>query len=240
VQSGRFQSYIWVSRRAFHLPEGEFEDIAHRISSCNDEERICQGSPALDSMFQSMAADWHSGCDGHGSFTPTTPSLSTIPASLSRPVLGCPDVQSACNIWGALQTSCSLSYYTSLAQLSSCNCVPQMLSLNYACEFVGNASCLHTSAALTNLVLSGFCTNFDAVLGTAGPPNVSATPTTIVLTQATATPSATPIGASSPLLLSATPTATKSSSGSNLMLSLFQLALSLFFSGCVALAVELA
>jgi hypothetical protein len=129
--------------------------------SCENEQRLCLGNDDIDGYFQPEIETWHSLCDGKISFTPTTPPLWSITASYN--VDFCTTVFSSCESASQVAEDCAIS--NTGQQYLSCFCQPSVLSMEYTCEFLGNTSCVQTSAALTNLAAYGYCTNLLAVLG---------------------------------------------------------------------------
>jgi hypothetical protein len=138
------------------------------LHSCESEQRLCFGNGNLDSQAQDEVDTWHSVCDKKISFTPTTPPVSSITAPYT--VQYCNTVFSSCAS-GAFEQSQCQTMHSSANDRISCLCQPKILSLAYTCEFLGNATCLQTSAALSNIPGYSYCPGFQAALGGLG--NVS-------------------------------------------------------------------
>jgi len=143
------------------------------ILGCESETRLCLGHDGLDGGSQSEVSGWHNICDGASPFSPTTPQLSSIVHSVNPNE--CTTVFSACNAALAIISSCSLH---SASQFGSCVCQPSMIAVEYTCEYIGNISCAHRSAALSDLDAYKSCSNFAAVLASM-PEITSAAATTI-------------------------------------------------------------
>jgi len=143
------------------------------IFGCESETRLCLGHDGLDGSSQSEVSGWHDICDGASPFSPTTPQLSSIVHSVNPDE--CTTVFSACNAALAILTSCSLY---SASQFGSCVCQPSMIAVEYTCEYIGNISCAHRSAALSDLDAYQSCSNFAAVLASM-PAITSAAATTV-------------------------------------------------------------
>jgi hypothetical protein len=138
---------------------------------CGNEERLCFGNGESDNSVEDTVSDWHEGCDSHVSSTITTPALSTITASYDARI--CTNLVSWCGGVSVGIEKCTTDY-TSVSDISSCLCAPPLLSLEYSCMYVGNASCIQTNAALSNIPAYSFCSNFESVLGNL--PNVQKHP----------------------------------------------------------------
>jgi hypothetical protein len=132
------------------------------VSRCGNEERVCAGNGNGDNQVQDTLSDWHIGCDSHVNFTVTTPALSTITATYDPRI--CTNLVTWCGSASVELQRCTTDY-TSVADVSSCLCAPELLSLEYSCNYVGNASCLQTNAALSNMAAYTYCANFQSVLG---------------------------------------------------------------------------
>ena len=134
------------------------------ILSCESEQRLCYGNDNLDQLMQSELEIWNSACDSKITFSPTTPVLSSLASTYDEQY--CTSAASACQIGVAGLQSCSISYLGKDAQkYSSCYCAPSLLSAEYTCGFLGNASCMQIPATLTNLIQHKYCDNFMSVLG---------------------------------------------------------------------------
>jgi hypothetical protein len=116
-------------------------------------------------------SDWHDGCDDHISFTVTTPPLATITASYNPNF--CSNLVTWCASGSSEVERCDTAY-SAHAERSSCLCAPELLSLEYSCLYVGNVSCVQTSAALSNIAAYNYCSNFQSVIGNL--PNVRQDP----------------------------------------------------------------
>jgi hypothetical protein len=132
-----------------------------KIHSCDSEERLCLGSDVNDGSFQTYIRSWHSACDDVITFSPTTPALSSITVPYDPKF--CNTVLSSCARASISAAGCDGSYTGQ--QYSSCICQPPLFSLQYTCEFLGNTSCLLTTAALTGMAAYGLCPNLVDVLG---------------------------------------------------------------------------
>jgi len=135
------------------------------VSSCESEIRLCLDSDDGDGSLQTAIDEWHSACDGEITFSPTTPVVTSLTATYNEDF--CRAAGSACASEADLVTQCSLSYIG--AQFSSCYCQPELLSLQYSCDYQLNTSCFGEPAALTNIPAYNFCDNAASVLGSAGP-----------------------------------------------------------------------
>lgn len=126
--------------------------------SCWNEWRICQNSNEGDHNAQSVLSNWHSQCDNIA--TPTTPSLTTLPASVSQcPVQVRQQFQAACTQVIAAGNAC-YAQYPALSQsvpYSSCVCQTSILSLASVCEYDGNKTCLGRTPTLSDIPLWSFC-----------------------------------------------------------------------------------
>lgn len=129
---------------------------------CGNEERLCFGNGDTDNQIQDALSDWHEGCDSQINFTVTTPALSTITVPYDPKF--CTKVISWCASGSVEQQKCVTSY-AAVSDQSSCYCAPKLLSLDYSCMYLNNASCVLTPAALSNMPAYGFCSNFQSVLG---------------------------------------------------------------------------
>jgi len=141
------------------------QDLTGVLNRCENEERACFGGTTLDPLFQSIVGSWHSICDSHISFSPTTPSLSTVTPPASLDINFCTEVVSACQKADASMTACSMSNPNPVDH-SSCLCQPGLIHLAYTCEVLAKTSCLHSPAAITDLELYTLCSQLPAVLGT--------------------------------------------------------------------------
>jgi hypothetical protein len=130
---------------------------------CENEQRLCYGNGDLDNQAQDLASAWHSGCDGHISFTPTTPAISSITVTNDAAKV-CTTFAAQCASASAAIGRCKTDYSSSSAQ-SSCFCAPQLQAMEYSCAYLGNVTCLKTSATLSNLPAYGYCSNFQEVIG---------------------------------------------------------------------------
>lgn len=135
------------------------------VSSCESEVRLCLDSDDGDDSMQTAIDEWHSACDNEITFSPTTPVVTSLTATYNQDF--CSAAGSACASELDLATQCSLSY-TNFGAFSSCYCQPEMLSLQYTCQYQRNTSCFGEPAALTNIVAYSFCDNAASVLGSAG------------------------------------------------------------------------
>ena len=164
LQPAGFERPVRVSRhpRIIHLSISRHESCLN-IIRCESEQRICFGNDRLDPVFETGISVWHSICDPLITFTPTTAPISTIVRTWDPDV--CTTAHSACDKQNALISSCS--DHSKGTAFFPCVCQPSILSLQYTCEFIGNVSCLLTSAATTNMAAYHFCSNLPAVLGSA-------------------------------------------------------------------------
>ncbi|KAK3939011.1 hypothetical protein QBC46DRAFT_388881 [Diplogelasinospora grovesii] len=143
--------------------------LFNAIVDCESELQVClqaDGTDGTDGSLQAGVYSWHSLCDAYvsTSFTPTTPVLSSIGTSFDQFCVETaePVCQSAKKSFDICTNS-----ITNAAQISaSCVCQPAFLSLDYTCEYLGNISCLATSATMSELIGYG-CSNFAQVVGTA-------------------------------------------------------------------------
>jgi hypothetical protein len=134
---------------------------ADKRPSCQNELRQCFQGNEADNIFQSALFSWSQDCIGYITYSPTTPVLTTLATDI--PAFCGTQVEAACNeaeeILGACET------ITNSAKFSSCLCQPQFLSQDYTCEYLGNVTCLSTTAAFTNLIGSSACSNFGQYIG---------------------------------------------------------------------------
>jgi len=68
-------------------------------------------------------------------------------------------IESACASESMEDSLCYSSHRSDLNGYKSCVCQPQIISLDYMCEYLGNKSCQLTTADLTNLELYPLCSN---------------------------------------------------------------------------------
>ena len=139
------------------------------VSSCESELHLCLDSDDDDGSLQTAIAEWHSACDIEITFSLTTPVVTSLTATYNDDF--CSAAGSACASEADLISQCSLSHTTLGAQFSSCYCQPELLSLQYTCEYLLNTSCFGEPAALTDIPAYNFCDNAASVLGSAGPTN---------------------------------------------------------------------
>lgn len=134
------------------------------FSSCNNEERLCLGSTAIDSDFQNDYNCWHSVCDPIINYTPTSPQYSSITAPYDLNY--CLTAQAACTQMSASRSQCALEYNSGdpTTSVSSCLCAPPVLSLEYTCSFLQNISCAQVPAHLSQIAGWTFCENLPDVL----------------------------------------------------------------------------
>lgn len=107
---------------------------------------------------------WHSLCDDVVTYSPTTPITSAFTA---YPEEFCEqDVKIACAEAKTLLSEC-LAYIseTDTTRFSSCTCRPELQQQDYTCEYIGNVTCLGTTAALSSLFGYSVCSNFAEVIG---------------------------------------------------------------------------
>jgi hypothetical protein len=136
---------------------------------CDSELRVCLGNGDIDGAFQPELMSWHSVCDGKLSATLTTPPISSITASFN--VDFCTTIFSSCQSMEYELQKCSLSY--TRQKYSSCICQSKLYSLEYTCEYIGNTSCVRTTAAVTDIVLYSYCSDFSQVFWGSGSITVS-------------------------------------------------------------------
>ncbi|OBS26241.1 hypothetical protein FPOA_00182 [Fusarium poae] len=186
------------------------------LYKCENELQLCFLGNELDSTFDEGIKSWESLCDSIITFSPTTPSFS---AYNEYPDQLCAEVKKVCQTAENMINEC-LSYVSDVdtSSFSSCTCRPELLRLDYSCEYIGNASCLATSlateAALSNLWGYSDCDNFESVIGTGLPAMSDATLTDLPdLPSSTAVPGVTT--SSSPASTS-TQTSTAHHSSSNI------------------------
>ena len=129
--------------------------------SCESEQRLCYLGDDVDADIFSGLAIWHSACNSHLSFTPTTPPVSTLSTTYDANYCAV-TVKSACNAAEMSQANCN-AQYTGTA-FSSCFCQPEILSQQYTCLYLGNVSCILTDAALTSIPAYSYCQNAPSVL----------------------------------------------------------------------------
>jgi hypothetical protein len=134
------------------------------LNRCEYELQRCFLGNELDSTFDEGIEKWDSLCGNYVTFTPTTPAAS---AFTDHPDQLCQEVKSACQTAGNLLDECSTyKYDLDTSSFSSCTCQPRLLRQEYSCLYIGNASCLVTEVALSNLPGYSQCDNFPSVIGT--------------------------------------------------------------------------
>jgi hypothetical protein len=121
-----------------------------------------QRDTLLDADFQTGVYNWSTICAPVTTAAITTPVVSPIIVS-ADPKFCAITLFSACQSASVSLDECDSSY--SGQNFFSCACEPAMLSLHYTCEFLGNISCFHSPAALTNMPDYTFCTDLVSVLG---------------------------------------------------------------------------
>lgn len=78
------------------------------------------------------------------------------------------DVRLACVTAESMINEClDYAIQTDTSQFSSCTCRPELLRQDYTCEYLGNATCLGKSAALSNLWGYAGCSDFAAAISSA-------------------------------------------------------------------------
>lgn len=130
---------------------------------CEYELQLCFLGNELDSTFDEGVELWHSLCGAYVTFTPTTPAAS---AFTEYPDELCQEVKKACQTAKSMRDECS-THKDDLdtSSPSSCTCNPRLLRQEYTCLYVGNASCLATEVAFSNLPGYSRCDNFQLVIG---------------------------------------------------------------------------
>lgn len=109
-------------------------------------------------------SSWDSLCRSFITFSPTTLAASAYTA---HPDDLCVEVKKACLTAKNLLDDCLTHVSDSdTSEFSSCTCQPKLLRLDYSCEYIGNASCFVTEAALSSLRGYSVCDNFESVIGT--------------------------------------------------------------------------
>ncbi|KAH7263813.1 hypothetical protein BKA59DRAFT_431376 [Fusarium tricinctum] len=140
------------------------QDYLDSIFECEYELQRCFLGNELDSTFDEGIEKWDSLCGSYVTFTPTTPAAS---AFTDHPDQLCQEVKRACQTAKNLLDECSTyKYDLDTSTFSSCTCQPRLLRQEYSCLYVGNASCLVTEVALSNLPGYSECDNFPSVIGT--------------------------------------------------------------------------
>ncbi|KAM5358812.1 hypothetical protein ACJZ2D_014953 [Fusarium nematophilum] len=187
------------------------QDYLDSLYGCENELRLCFLNDDLDSTFESGILSWESLCGSVVTFSPTTLAASAYTA---HPEELCGEVKKACLTAKNLLNEC-LSYVSErdTSSFSSCTCRPQLLRLDYSCEYIGNASCLATDVALTSLSGYSWCDNFASVIGT-GLPAVGEITQSDLQELPSSTAEIRSTAVSEPA-----PTSTKSSSGSHMVLN---------------------
>jgi hypothetical protein len=125
--------------------------ITLSIPRCESEFRICADGYEFDSQFQGpngYFALWHSACDGHITYTPTTPAITSLSTTVDQG--NCLTAESYCGAFGASTDSC-VSSYTLSEELQSCWCQAAILNLASRCEVDGSLSCLLQTPTTTDL-----------------------------------------------------------------------------------------
>ncbi|KAH7006429.1 hypothetical protein EDB82DRAFT_493562 [Fusarium venenatum] len=147
------------------------------LYKCENELQLCFLGNELDSTFDKGIKSWESLCDSVITFSPTTPPFS---AYTEYPDELCAEVKKVCQTAENMINEC-LEYVSDVdtSSFSSCTCRPELLRLDYSCEYIGNASCLATylatEAELSNLWGYSGCDNFESVIGTGLPEMSDAT-----------------------------------------------------------------
>lgn len=134
------------------------------LFDCNSEERLCLGTgQQIDQQLSNQVSIWHSECDPHLAYTPTTPVQSSITASYSTQA--CSSAKASCSQLTNARVSCTQNFQSgNEASLTSCLCQPGLLTLAYGCSVLGNVSCIQVPAYLTQMAEYGHCSNLQQVL----------------------------------------------------------------------------
>lgn len=114
---------------------------ADQVLSCENEDRECLDSHALDNQAAALKARWHSKCNDYISlkFNVTTPRLSRL--STTTGIINNPDycsyALSMCAVATASVNSCASEYPTAkpFEKFSRCICNDEILSANSVCEY---------------------------------------------------------------------------------------------------------
>lgn len=128
------------------------------LVSCDNEARLCDQTPALDSFFELEAEKWHSGCDSVVSFSVTTPLISSLSQTIDQ--AACGQIWLDCESAGMGKSSCA-STATGTIDLLSCMCQPTMTALYSACLFDGNVSCYAAPGNTAGIIGHSFCSEFQ-------------------------------------------------------------------------------
>lgn len=144
-----------------HAPLSGFP--LRRHSSCENELRLCFLNDGEDSEMQRAISAWHSVCDSHVNFSPTTPSISSLTTTYDNDYCG-NVVGLACESEKALLEECS-NIINDATKFSSCTCQPQILKYDYTCEYLANISCYETGATLSSMWPYSLCDNFGSIIG---------------------------------------------------------------------------
>lgn len=123
-------------------------------TDCMSEWRLCTLSDTFDNMFQDIISAWHEKCDGKISFKVTTPAVSTLPATVDQG--SCASFIESCAALSTSSADCKSSY-AAAADLSSCRCQSDVLSIASVCEYDGSVSCLAETPILSNMWSVRFC-----------------------------------------------------------------------------------
>ncbi|KAF2098859.1 hypothetical protein NA57DRAFT_56497 [Rhizodiscina lignyota] len=148
------------------------QKLFNSVFDCESEQRLCFGNGDLDNTAEQFVDTWHSACDKKITFTPTTPSVSSITASYN--VQYCTTMFAACASASIANQACESSF-TIPSERVSCFCQAPLLANEYTCAYLGNVSCIQTEAALSRIPGYSICPNFESVVG--GLANATATTT---------------------------------------------------------------
>lgn len=134
------------------------------LFDCNSEERLCLGNgQQIDLQLSNQVSIWHSECDSHLAYSPTTPVQSSITASYNTNA--CLSADLDCNRLTNARVSCTQDYHPGQEKsLTSCLCQPALLTLAYDCSVLGNVSCIQVPAHLSQMAEYGHCPNLEKSL----------------------------------------------------------------------------
>ena len=142
----------------------DIESLTFGCESCNDEERRCLGSTAIDLDFTNQYNCWHSLCDPIVNYSPTSPLWTSITAPYD--LAYCTTVQDACTSMSYSRSSCFLKYRSGdpTTSVSRCLCSPPVISQEFTCSFLQNVSCAQVPAHLEQMSGWTYCDNLEDVL----------------------------------------------------------------------------
>lgn len=129
---------------------------------CEGDIELCIGSHWTDNLFESLISEWHSSCTyllTSLTFTPSSLPLPTLTSSYDVGV--CISLSLSCNRADYETSLCSHSYLPrQTVPYLSCVCAEPIYTLFSQCQYDSNVSCLHTSAAKSNILGWSFCSYF--------------------------------------------------------------------------------